>query len=405
VQESIGPSGGSASASSAGGARITLSVPAGALPDETKVTLTPVVSVRGLGKVRLLAGAELGPDGTALSEAATLTFDLPKSARGAFGIAWFGAGHNVHRYPLAKSGAHVTIRLSHFSGAGVATGDPDLLPQLETAFTVAYAREVRPLMRRAETDDSLFTPAVDAAFRWLRATELVGLEERFKTWRAETVASLRKIFANALEKASARCTAHDLAQLGVLAKLDQKAQSLGLDLAGLTGAERIERCARFRLEFETTATGTGDQVVWQNHVRALVPITQTETGYHGEGPLESLSLTATGCSTTGVTVDGPVVVDRLDVQLPTAQRPADISITLRAPVVHGSATCGPIPITLPGYWHVFVYFHRAEFGNGFFLIHDWTWVGGEIVATKDYDFAESELAEHTTLVLRHTPVP
>jgi hypothetical protein len=405
AEASIGSSGGTVSAESASGAKATLSIPAGALAEPTAVSLTPVASLRGISKISLLAAVELGPDGTALAAPATLSLELPSTPSRVFGIAWYGAGHNVHRYPIVRSGSRVTIRLTHFSGAGVATGDQSLLPQLETALTVSYAREVRPLMRQAETNDALFSQAFEAAFTWLRAVELVTLQDRFKTWIAEAQRSLRTMFATALAKASERCTQHDLTQLAWLAKLDQKAQSLGLDLSGPTGAERIERCARFRLEFETTATGTGNEATWSNHVRAAVPIVLAEVGYHGEGPLESLSLTATGCSTTEVTVDGPFVVDRLNMQLPTPNAPADLSVLIRPPIVHATGMCGPVPITLPGYWHVFVYFHRSEYADGFFRIGGWTWVGGEVVATKHYDSHEAELSEQTTLVLRHTPVP
>lgn len=433
VEASIGSSGGSASASSASGARITLAVPAGALSEETKVTLTPVNALRGIGKVRLLAGVELGPDGTALAKTATLTFELPKSAKGAFGIAWFGAGHNVHRYPLGRSAATATIRLSHFSGAGVATGNTDLLPQLETALTVAYAREVRPLMRRAEVDDSLFTPAVEAAFRWLRATELVGLEARFKTWRAEAVASLKKIFANALDKASAGCTNHDLTQLERLAKLDRKAQSLGLDLVGLTGAERIDRCARFELDmdFDWVASldiesGDGSQVIRDSlHVTATrVPLgIGGELGViEGSGPLtptawhELFSLTTKDFSCSIETNGGASPKDPLRVilELDASQAAPELYLLVDPGdlITPRSPGCGnpnpPPPAVYEGAWSVL--YGPQKRPDGRFRIHMTDFVGQEIYATFGPD-THSGIAGPAgwsgtlSFVLRHMPAP
>jgi hypothetical protein len=252
----IGRDGGTVTAAAANGARVSIAVPAGALADETPVTVTPVARLGGAAGIRVLAGVEFGPDGTVLGKPATVSFELPRAATRAFGVAWFGDGQNLHRYSFAGGGTRATFKVVHFSGVAVVQGDPDLLPRLETALTIAYAREVRPLLRQATTDDALFTPAVDAGFRWIKATELTSLAERFKTWRAEAQELLRQVFAHALDKASERCVNHDLTQIDRIFKISQKAETMQWDLPGLTGFDRVRRCARFELEMSLDWTGS-----------------------------------------------------------------------------------------------------------------------------------------------------
>lgn len=73
----VGATGGTISARAAGGAVLTVTVPAGALSEDTAVTVTPVAKLSGVANVRLLAGVELGPEGTALAKPATITLTLP----------------------------------------------------------------------------------------------------------------------------------------------------------------------------------------------------------------------------------------------------------------------------------------------------------------------------------------
>src|SRR5215211_5987395 len=114
-------------------------------------------------------------------------------------------------------------------------------------------------MRSAETDDTQLERAFAAAFGWEREVELLGLGARFATWKAEIRSWLPRALQNAMEKASVKCAAHDLGQLGRLLSLERMAQLLGVRLAGEDGIQRYLRCARFeaRLRDRPSPRGRG----------------------------------------------------------------------------------------------------------------------------------------------------
>ena len=292
----IGAAGGTVGTTSTNGTAISVAIPAGALAEETVISVTPVAKLSGIPGVRLLSGVELGPDGTALAKAATVSLSLPRATKGTFGVAWFGVGRNVHRYPIARSSRGVTIRVAHFSGVGIGEGDPGLLPKLETALTLSYAREVRPLLRKGAEDDSVFEAAVAAGTGWLKATELVGLQARFARFRDEANVLLEQVFKTGIKRASERCRNHDLTQLYRIAKIGQKMEGFTYQ-QDLTTFERIDRCARFELEMELDWSSafdyrtSDDSLSIHNslHVRAnRIPLASGGDlgGVQGAGPLD-----------------------------------------------------------------------------------------------------------------------
>ena len=291
----IGTAGGRVTASEADGTRLTLDVPAGALPEETAITITPVAAMRAPAGVRLVGGAQFGPEGLGLSKAATLTIELPRRSAGALdGFAWHGQGRNVHRYPVRASGRVLTLSVTHFSGAGATAGPDDWLPKAETAITIEYARYVRPLMRRAETDDTLLEEATQRAFAWRRAVQVLGLDTRFASFVAELDRSLERILQNAFERASERCANHDLTQLRRFTVLDRKASSYGIELAGGSAVERMDNCARFELDMELDWAATLEYAQGGNamSIRDALTVSATGVPLRLEGPL--LSVGGTG---------------------------------------------------------------------------------------------------------------
>src|SRR5207302_3054663 len=81
--------GGTVSATARDGTKYTLSVPAHALLADTTVSLTPVVSLRGLARGAKLRGAvQLAPEGLGLVRPATLTIATRRRAKGVRGTAW-----------------------------------------------------------------------------------------------------------------------------------------------------------------------------------------------------------------------------------------------------------------------------------------------------------------------------
>jgi hypothetical protein len=431
----IGTAGGRVTASEADGTRLTLDLPAGALPEETAITVTPVTAMNTPAGVRLVGGAQFGPEGLGLSKAATLTIELPNRSVGALdGFAWHGQGRNVHRYPVRASGRVLTLRVSHFSGVGATAGADDWLPKAETAITIEYARHVRPLMRRAETDDTLLDEATQRAFAWRKAVQVLGLDDRFATFVAELGQSLERIVRNAFERASERCANHDLTQLVRLTVIDRKARSYGIELTGGSAVERMDNCARFELDMElewAAALGyaQGDDAM---SVRDALTVSATGVplrlegallGVGGEGPLavtrwsETFTATSDGftCS-TGSLPASPSAPLRATLELDPAKlvmSPPELYLILdpgdvRTPRAPGCGSADPPPPPVyRGAWDAL--YGSAKTPDGRFRLRINEYMGGDVYARFSPQ-PQAGSAGFTTwtgrvgFVIRHVPV-
>src|SRR4051794_5230068 len=92
----LGPDGGSIRAGP-----VTLTVPAGALLDAQRITVTPLTAVGGSPLGQLLAGAELEPQGLHFVKPAHLTLTLPADVSPADAVAFGfdGTGTSFHLTP------------------------------------------------------------------------------------------------------------------------------------------------------------------------------------------------------------------------------------------------------------------------------------------------------------------
>ncbi len=119
--EQIGPGGGAVSAEGSDGTSYKLTVPAGALEVAATVTLTPVAKLGGLpfAANRALA-VQFSPEGLSFAEPATLRITPDKPLPGAIGLAYSGDGRNLGLTRATKAGSALVLKISHFSGAGVA---------------------------------------------------------------------------------------------------------------------------------------------------------------------------------------------------------------------------------------------------------------------------------------------
>jgi WD40 repeat protein len=133
----IGSSGGTIEAAATDGTTYTLDIPAHALDQATKVSLYPVSSVAGLpAGATLASGIQFGPDGTRLLVPATLTVALPAAvdASKLSGLGWSGDAKGIGAIPVGIHGKTATLRVYHFSGAGL--GQLPLVP-IGTCFTAS----------------------------------------------------------------------------------------------------------------------------------------------------------------------------------------------------------------------------------------------------------------------------
>ena len=154
----LGAAGGAVEVHTAAGAQLTLTLPAGALDDDTSITVTRVSRLGGLpGKLKFVSGVQFGPNGLALAKPGTLVITGKVGARG---IAWFDDGRDVYRHPFTRTASGAEFTVAHFSGVGTVDGPSSLLPDARHELTIEFARYVRPLIRQAETNDAM----IDEAF-------------------------------------------------------------------------------------------------------------------------------------------------------------------------------------------------------------------------------------------------
>ena len=298
-------------------------MPAGALAGDTRLTLTPVSALRGLPEgLKLAAGVQLGPEGVALAQPATVALDGVLGT--AKGIAWFSTGKAVSRYPASKSGSTVTMRVTHFSGAGVVSGPASAyadVPSAIAALRARYTSAVKPLLQQAVGNDEVAGAAIAAAFGLLREVELLGLGSEFDKEQGEIMDFLPRILQNALDAASRKCANHDLTQLTQLTAIERTAQLLGIELSGGSAVERILRCARFELDYDSHTGITVPGAVADSHVRATVELTPSADLSHisGQATLEHIGGGHSACSPAtghGIT---PIVVADVDIDVAAHQ--------------------------------------------------------------------------------------
>ena len=98
---------------------MTLAIPAGAVPEGTTITATPLRSLRGSPFAAAPIGLRLEPSGLVLLKPATLRLPRPSGAGQLVGVGFEGAGEELHLVPHTPVGETVQLQVWHFSGAAV----------------------------------------------------------------------------------------------------------------------------------------------------------------------------------------------------------------------------------------------------------------------------------------------
>ncbi len=142
---SLGPDGGTVTATDADGTQYTLVVPAGALLVDTPITLTPVAAIDDLPLTGgLVAAVQFAPEGLQLYVPATLTIELAAAVdpAGLVGFGYAGSGAGLHLDLVGATGSTLVLSVTHFSGVGAAVAVPadyDALLALPTSAASAGA--------------------------------------------------------------------------------------------------------------------------------------------------------------------------------------------------------------------------------------------------------------------------
>ncbi len=115
----IGAAGGTLQATGADGTVYSLSIPAGALPADTALTMTPLASISGAPFAHA-QGVQIGPDGLHPLIVPTLTVtpktSVPAAKRAVF--AFDGAGGELHLHPASTVAAGFALPVPRLGGYG-----------------------------------------------------------------------------------------------------------------------------------------------------------------------------------------------------------------------------------------------------------------------------------------------
>ena len=128
----IGFAGGLVETSAADGTIYSLAIPTGALTQDVTVSIAPAENVSGAMPQGTLGAIQFSPDGTILEIPAYLTVQSPGGSQpeALIGFNYQGTGADSYgfqfAYPLADD--IVDLDVLHFSGAGIASVDPDTEP-------------------------------------------------------------------------------------------------------------------------------------------------------------------------------------------------------------------------------------------------------------------------------------
>ena len=120
VSATIGRAGGTLAS---GG--LTLTIPAGALSEDTTIALTPLTDLADSPLAgTIIGGAKLEPEGLRFLRPAILSFALPAGtpATEVIGFGSAGDGSELHLQPHSVSGGTISLQLWHFSTAGGSSG-------------------------------------------------------------------------------------------------------------------------------------------------------------------------------------------------------------------------------------------------------------------------------------------
>lgn len=461
--------GGTLTLTNSDGVICRLTIPANALLSEETISMSAVKSVGGLPlSGGLLAAVQLSPEGLALFQPATLTFSFPNTvaASEATSFAYRRQGDEFHLTPDTIAGNTVTLKLLHFSGAGVGRGtdaerqaqqgriptDPadradqrarDVLDQirknggtatpgdlgnLESIYRDEYLASIKTALDSGQSSCQSGQNAVSAFLNWYRNLVLFDLEDRFTAEINSALNSAAAIFRHCADELHQRCVDnHDPAVVQNLLALARQVILLGLDdkdpgILKFIG-DKVQGCLRFTLDFDSMTEFTDDNGTRYNaHVHAIVPLSLPDLssileGPTGQGPLQYVTATVVAnlgddCSYVINAQTSVLNVSSLsfDLNIKTDAKPSlTLQLSVPRPTVQLTTSCPDVPgLTIPfEIWTIaFTQAHSDDFRAGLF-VRDWEFVGGQIFARKLYrsttTFESAVFTDSSTFELRHVP--
>lgn len=320
VAQDVPLTGGSITATGADGSTYTLDIPANALTQATRITLTPVSQVSQLpvgetGSTSL--GVQMEPSGLTFFRAATLTI-TPAAASAVpldkqLFVQWEGSGQQLALAAPDPKSAQIRLQVLHFSGMGVVRSkglDADIEAvrpriggsaerRIQSAIAEQLARErQRQLLGGAPGDGGLSTllgpllqqfqdqvvkPRMAAAGSSCAAgrlamVTLIGFERQMQLLGAAgenntDIATLAPTVAEVCMKEEFEICRDEHVLTRILPAwlgIERQNQLLGNNTSDAFNTERyVKACLKFELDFFSTAGGTSESYDHDEGVQAL----------------------------------------------------------------------------------------------------------------------------------------
>ncbi|MBN1610775.1 MAG: hypothetical protein JW940_29360 [Polyangiaceae bacterium] len=455
VSATITRDGGTINAVAVDGTQLSLTIPQNALLSPERVTLTPLAAIDDLPfSGGLVAAAHFEPEGLVLLEAATLTLTLPSapSESDSVGFAYHGLGEDFHLAPVTVDAQKLTLPVSHFSGAGVASGSEgeagdqaghtpqspgdqatqaiaNILrksqgqgdgPTDEDLDAIAdillgwFRGSVMPNLQAAEGNDAILEAAIIEMLQWYQTVLLLGLEDRFVAEWNDALSSARTGILNAIRRSHDRCiSGPDASEVKTILRWGQMGLLLGV-VETEEFTDDVRACATFELDVSSHFELLDDPAFRGTVQVSAMKLTLDEGLIMFEGSAASQYLSAEHdheC-TVSIAPHGDMAVAQMTMNLnfkdnadPSIQmvfwpgEPTE-TLTVRCPDDDNSRT------ELSAYWFAgWLAGHESEAEGG--GIVDWEFTGGSAFAYKVYGRVVSaeglDYAETTRLDLYHTP--
>jgi hypothetical protein len=269
--------GGTLTATGADGTVYSLTIPSGALLDDTAITMTPIVSISG-GDLpsATVFGVDLQPSGLRLYEFADLRITPPQldPTANVAGFSYEGEGDDLHRYPAAVDGGRILLHVIHFSGAGanicvelcpppivqppsppitesqleqiiaqLDPHDPFYAPRLSELLHGYYELFIKPDLARMQQDCDFAKSRIPKALAWSRTNQVLLNEEGFEgenqTVGNALVGSVSNCWSEATEACFDVTNAYQVEQVTQMAR---QAQLLGGD-PDVFDPSKLRRCS------------------------------------------------------------------------------------------------------------------------------------------------------------------
>jgi len=269
--------GGTLTATGADGTVYSLTIPSGALLDDTAINMTPIVSISG-GDLpsATVFGVDLQPSGLRLYEFADLRITPPQldPTANVAGFSYEGEGEDLHRYPAVVDGGRILLHVIHFSGAGanicvelcpppieqppsppitesqleqiiaqLDPHDPFYAPRLSELLHGYYELFIKPDLARMQQDCDFATSRIPKALAWSRTNQILLAEDGFADENQTVGNALVGSVSNCWSEATAPCLDMTNAyQVQKLVQTARQAQLLGGDPEAFD-MSKLRRCS------------------------------------------------------------------------------------------------------------------------------------------------------------------